>query len=114
MPFIDVVTGWEVVEYMATEDDTAAGSSGEEEDGMRLSDCRRSSLAGGGQQRTAGGGRRKRSLQLERLGEWTDGTDGTGLDWTGNGALGCRMQLRPGKARMIEEKLRPLFPDSLP
>ena len=25
MPFIDVVTGWEVVEYMATVDDTAAG-----------------------------------------------------------------------------------------
>lgn len=25
MPFIDVVTGWEVVEYMATEDDTAVG-----------------------------------------------------------------------------------------
>lgn len=83
---------------------------------MRPSDRRRSSRAGGGQQRTAGGGRGRCSwndslLLFRRLVEWTDGT---GLDWTGNGALGCRMQLRPGKARMIEEKLRPLFPDSLP
>lgn len=68
MPFIDVVTGWEVVEYMAPEDDTAAGSSGEEEN-ERDAPKRpsRSSRAGGGQQRTAGGGRRKRSLQLERF-----------------------------------------------
>lgn len=113
MPFIDVVTGWEVVEYMATGDGTAAGSSGEEKRGWG---CAPESVAAArwrvaNSSGRAGGGRRAAeevaadySLLLRLSFVFEDWLDSTGLDldWTGNGALGCRMQ---GKARMVEEKL---------
>ncbi len=77
---------------------------------MRPGERGRSSLAGGEQQRTGAGGGRRKSVAADyslllRLSfvfeDWLDST-GLDLDWTGNGALGCRMQ---GKARMVEEKL---------
>lgn len=94
MPFIDVVTGWEVVEYMATGDGTAAGSSGEEKRGWG---CAPGSVAAArwraaNSSGRAGGGRRKigRCRLFAAVASLLRVRGLAGLDWTGLGLDGQR------------------------
>lgn len=101
MPFIEVVTGWEVVEYMVAGNDTAAGSGDQRPRDARK---RASPQVAGGRTADSGTGRCTQDDSLFRR-----------LDWTGRAtARWMSHAAQAGKARMIEEKLRPLFPDSLP
>lgn len=96
MPFIEVVTGWEVVEYMATGDDTAAGSSGEEKRGRgcapeSVAAARWRAANSSGRGRAAGGGRV--SLQIIRcccVSPSCSRTGWTRLDWTWTGRATAR------------------------